>query len=205
MNDEIIVVTGQPRSGTTMMMRMLEAGGVPLYYDESKPVTFIENGIEHLNHNRILREVNKIRDLAVGDTSWVVECLGMAVKVLVPLKFPLPHEFRYKFIYMDRKKKHMAKSQQKYMERVGRGYPDRGLLMEHVKGIKPKSLAMLRGYAGDLSQVAFEAVLKIPKSVSVTVAHFLGMDLDVDAMAGVVVKRPTRCLDTMMEEEIYTN
>jgi RNase adaptor protein for sRNA GlmZ degradation len=35
--EHIIIVSGSVRSGTSLMMQLLEAGGVPLYYDDSKP------------------------------------------------------------------------------------------------------------------------------------------------------------------------
>lgn len=203
--NEIIVVTGQARSGTTMMMRMLEAGGVSLYYDDSKPITFMEDGITYLNHNRILREVNKVKGFAKGDTGWIGDCQGKAVKILMPMPTDFPMEYRYRFIYMDRKWVHMVKSQQKYMKRIEKGYPERGDLLGHVKGVKSKALAKLRRYDGGILQISFENTLKSAKSVSLQLAHFLGMELDVDAMAAAVVERPAYCLDYMMEEEIYNN
>ena len=118
-NDYIIVVTGLPRSGTTLMMRMLEAGGIPPYYDTSKPMSWKEEGVTYLNHNLILRETDKTKDLVKGDGSWLKECYGMAVKVLTPSKVVLPKGHSYKFIWCDRKIKHMVKSQQKYAKKKG--------------------------------------------------------------------------------------
>ena len=77
--DEIIVVTGIPRSGTTLMMRMLEAGGIPVYYDDDRPVEFRENGVNYINYSVILRETDKIHRLKDGDGSWLKDCEGKVV------------------------------------------------------------------------------------------------------------------------------
>jgi len=206
MNDEeIIVVTGMARSGTTCMMRMLEAGGIPLYYDKSKPFEFKENGREYINYNIILRESDKVKQLADLDGSWLEECRGMAVKILTPTKTFIPRGYPYRFIYMDRKIKHMVNSQLKYqMRSQGRKLPMHDLILERVKEMRREGLGLLRNYPkSELIVIKFEEMLAIPKAVAIRIASFLDKALDIESMINIVVPRPAYCLNGMLEEDIY--
>lgn len=205
MNDEIIVVTGLARSGTTCMMRMLEAGGIPVYYDNTKPLEFRENGREYLNYNIILRETDKIKQLQAGDGSWLRECKGMAIKILTPSRAKIPKDYAYKFIYMDRKIKHMVNSQQKYVMRSKqKKMPIHDIVLDRVREMRSESIKTLRGYPdSDFLVVKFEQMINAPESTAIKVGRFLGADLDIKKMVGVVVKRPAFCLPIMMEEKIY--
>lgn len=204
--NEIIVVTGLARSGTTCMMRMLEAGGIPLYYDKDKPLEWRENGVDYLNYNIILRETDKINDLKAGDASWLEECKGMAVKILAPTKVKIPTVYSYRFIYMDRKLKHMVNSQRKYLMRAkNRKMPDHDrAVIEHIRELTREGIKLLGNYPGShLIMVKFEDMLKHPRAVAMKVASFLGERLDIEKMAKVVWTRPAYCLNRMVEEEIY--
>ena len=206
--DFITVVTGLPRSGTTLLMRMLEAGGIPPYYDNSKPVSWTEDGISYLNHNIILRETDKINDLKTGDGSWLKDCYGMAVKVLAPDKVILPKGHKYKFIWCDRKVKHMVKSQQKEARNAKRSCPPEDVLTENARKARIKGRALLKSYPDSEFMVAnFETVLKSPVLTIVRLGRFLGIEFGKQLMSGhmaaVVVKRPGSCMPDMMEERIY--
>ena len=207
-NNFITVVTGLPRSGTTLLMRMLEAGGIPPYYDNSKPVSWTEDGVDYLNHNVILRETDKIKDLVAGDSSWLKDCYGMAVKVLAPDKVILPKGHKYKFIWCDRKIKHMVKSQQKEARNAKRSCPPEDVLTDNVRKARIKGRALLKSYPGcEFMEVKFESLLKKPDVTTCRLENFFfsssGVRLDKERMASVVVKRPASCMSFMMEERIY--
>lgn len=217
--DPIIVVTGLPRSGTTCMMRMLEAGGIPLYYDNDKPIEFTEGGTSFVNYNVILRETEKLNDLKAGNSKWLMDCRGKAVKILNPMQVIIPPGPAYRFIWMDRKTKHCVKSNRKFLKRNVRDsrmpHAQGGFrslaesagtqeLMGWANRQKKCGLALLRGYPeSDMVIVKFEDVLKNPRFAAKRVARFLKLELNLDAMAAVVVKRPAHCLTKMLEEEIY--
>ena len=206
LNDFITAVTGLPRSGTTLLMRMLEAGGIPPYYDTSKPLEWTEKGVKYLNHNIILRETDKINDLVAGDDSWLKDCYGMAVKVLTPDKVILPRGHKYKFIWCDRKVKHMVKSQQKYAKRKGISCPPEDVLTENVKKARIRGKKLLKSYPdSEFMEVGFETVLGPSYATSIRIEKFLGVELDTIRMASTVVPRPASCLPYMMEERIYLN
>ena len=204
--NSIIVVTGLPRSGSTLMMRMLEAGGVEPYYGKEKPMEFREGGVNYLNHNRMLRETDKIKHLRHGDGSWLEECRGKVVKILTPTQIQPPRGYPYKFIYCDRKTKNIAKSQEKYAI-ISRklNAPDPEMLQPAINLARKEGFKLLRSYEdSSMMIVKFEEVLKKPRVIASRVVQFLNMDLDLDKMASVVVKRNAGCLTFMLEEQIYT-
>ena len=206
--NNIIVVTGMPRSGTTMMMRMLEAGGVPLYYDTSRPLEFRENGTDYLNYNIIFRETDRVKGLKEGDNLWLSDCAGKAVKIFTLINGDIPKGYSYKFIYMDRTIKHMVESIKKCTIRMGQKItmPPEDFFIDHIRGVRGKTLRMLRSYPdSDLVTIKFDKTLKKPKSVAIRIQQFLGMDLDIDKMVAVVFKRPAYCWPTMLEERIYAS
>jgi hypothetical protein len=202
--DAIVVVTGLPRSGTTMMMRMLEAGGIPLYYDTSRPLVWKEDGRDVINYNRVLRESDKIKDLKDGYGQWLDECRGKAVKILSPTKIIIPMGRKYRFIYMDRKIKHIVNSLKKYEERSQTlKLPERELMLETAREERKKGLRWLKKYPNSrLIVFNFADVVKSPFLVA-KLENFLEMDLNIEKMVHVVVKRPAYCLTWMLEDEIY--
>ena len=79
----ITVVSGLPRSGTSMMMRMLDAGGVPIVTDQvRKPDSYNPRGYY---------EYEKVKGMK-GDVSWLDQCYGKAVKIVSQLLYFLPTE-----------------------------------------------------------------------------------------------------------------
>jgi hypothetical protein len=94
----ITIVSGYPRSGTSLMMQMLEAGGLPVLRDEAfRPA----NG-----HNpRGFYEIADTLWLSRPgcSTAWLAGALGQAVKVFAPFLLYVPHEYAYKVIFMRRR------------------------------------------------------------------------------------------------------
>ena len=214
--DEIIVVTGIPRSGTTLMMRMLEAGGIPVYYDNDKPTEFRENGVDYINYNVILRETQKLNRLKDGDDSWLKDCKGMAVKILTPAKVRIPEGLEYKFIWMDRKLKHCAKSNKKFMLRnkIAKQHTDDFMnvlefsdletIMKYIQMQKEEGLKLIKTLPNSTYiMVKFEDLIKKPAWTASRVSEFLDRDFDIPKVAGLAVKRPVHCMPDMMEERIY--
>lgn len=200
----IIVVTGLARSGTTCMMRMLEAGGVPLYYDRDKPLAFSENGIDFVNFSILLRET-KLSELDTGNAKWLENCYGETVKILRPANGRIPKGHRYKFIYMDRKTKHMAKSQQKFIIRARKQkMPIKDVVVDRIDQERRDGIALLKRYPeSSLMVVRFEDLIQKTESVAVKVNRFLGLDLNIEGMVDVVIDRPIACHKEMLEEQIY--
>ncbi len=108
---EITVVSGLPRSGTSMMMQMLEAGGLEIFTDkertadESNPKGYYEHGaVKNLAKNK----------------KWLPQANGKAVKVIAQLLPHLPMNFRYQIIFMERNLLEVMQSQQQMLSRNGK-------------------------------------------------------------------------------------
>ena len=110
MNDRIIIVTGLPKSGTSMMMRMLKEGGIPILADnvraadEDNPYGYYE--------------FEKVKNLK-NDTSWLDDAKGKAVKIITELLYYLPLDRQYSVIFMKRNIDEIIKSQKVMLERKG--------------------------------------------------------------------------------------
>lgn len=106
MQQPIYVVSGLPRSGTSMMMQMLEAGGIEPFTDRLRSADD--------NNPKGYYEYEKTKALA-KDSSWIPETEGKAVKVIAQLLHHLPSDHKYKVIFMRRDMTEIVKSQQKML------------------------------------------------------------------------------------------
>jgi hypothetical protein len=112
----VVVVSGLPRSGTSMMMRMLEAGGLP-------PLTDYQRAADGDNP-RGYYEFERVKKLREGDTAWLPEACGKVVKVISALLTALPPGYTYQVIFMRRAIPEVLRSQRQML--VNRGEdPDR--------------------------------------------------------------------------------
>jgi predicted AlkP superfamily phosphohydrolase/phosphomutase/tetratricopeptide (TPR) repeat protein len=112
--EEVIIVSGIPRSGTSMMMQVLEAGGVPVYSD------FVRQ--PDISNPKGYYETEQAKSLA-KDNNWVHDATGKAVKVIVQLVQFLPDNLKYKVILMRRNMQEVIFSQQKMLGKETDTYP----------------------------------------------------------------------------------
>src|SRR3990172_6980314 len=109
--EPIVVVSGLPRSGTSMMMRMLEGGGVPILADGERTAD-IDNPKGYF-------ELERIKDLETEtDKSYLRAARGKAVKVISFLIKDLPDENDYRIVFMRRDLGEVLASQQKMIDRL---------------------------------------------------------------------------------------
>jgi hypothetical protein len=178
-DQKVTIVSGLPRSGPSMMMRILEAGGIPPLTDglrtadEDNPRGYYE-----------LEEVKAI----TSNTSWLARAPGRAVKLVAPLLLHLPIGPDYKVVVMRRPLDEVLASQRKMLERRRQppGPPDaemRRALLTHLLDVEEGLRAR-----PDLPTlfVNYNRVIADPLTEATRVAQFLGTTLSVAAMAGVV-------------------
>ncbi|MDA8139565.1 MAG: sulfotransferase [Desulfobacteraceae bacterium] len=109
-SDAITVVSGLPRSGTSMMMRMLDAGGMPICSDNIRKAN-------EDNPNGYF-ELEKIKQLD-ADAAWLQQEKGKAVKAISALLPMLPSDIFYYVIFMRRNMAEILASQKKMLQRRG--------------------------------------------------------------------------------------
>lgn len=110
--EPIIIVSGLPRSGTSMMMKMLDAAGIPIMTDQVRTPD-IDNPKGYFEYERV-KDLEKEQD-----RSWVREARGKALKVISWLLKDLPDENAYWIIFMRRDIDEVLASQNKMLERRG--------------------------------------------------------------------------------------
>ena len=110
-NTPVVIVSGLPRSGTSMMMKMLEAGGLPVLSDFERTAD-VDNPEGYY-------EFERVKALDKGDTAWVSHAHGKVVKVISALLEHLPPGHIYRVVFMHRRIEEVLASQQKMMQRRG--------------------------------------------------------------------------------------
>lgn len=107
----IVIVSGLPRSGTSLMMQMLQAGGLePLADGVRKP---------DQDNPRGYFEFEKVKTLP-QDSSWLTQAEGRVVKIVSPLLINLPPKHEYRIIFMRRAMAEILASQAEMLTRAGR-------------------------------------------------------------------------------------
>lgn len=174
------VVSGLPRSGTSLMMQMLAKGGVAVMTDaERKPDEDNPEGYF---------EWEKIREVAARP-EILREAEGRAIKVISMLLPALPAVHRYKVIFMDRPVEEVVASQQKMLERRGTAAADADAgemaraLTRHRKQILN---GLRRASHFEVLVVDYPGLVRDPESWAARVAAFAGAPADAAKMAGVV-------------------
>jgi hypothetical protein len=178
--DGIIVVSGLPRSGTSMMMRMLEVGGLAVVTDRrrapdaSNPAGYYED-----------ERVKRLRD---GEHQWLESAAGKVVKVVSPLLEYLPPRHAYKLIFMLRSVSEIIASQRRMLARQGDRPQDDDAAMaamyrRHLSTIE--SWLVQQSHI-DTMYVHYRDVTADPAGHVVRISRFLGRELDCDAMVGAV-------------------
>lgn len=176
---KIVVVSGLPRSGTSMMMKMLAQGGAPVLVDEMRQA-------DEDNPNGYF-EIELSKKLKDGEIDWIYNAQGKAVKVISYLLEYLPSDLTYDIVFMDREIHEVLASQKKMLERRSETSSITDEEMEaqfraHLKAVKYWAA---RQPNMRITYIKYDDVLKSPDVVSAAVAEFLNLSLDVQAMQSV--------------------
>ena len=179
--EPIVVVSGLPRSGTSMAMKMLSAGGVPLITDglrtadEDNPKGYFED--------------ERIKDLAaMDDKGWLKAARGKGIKVISHLLKDLPPDNNYKVLFIRREMGEILASQSKMLERRGETTATEDDRMSDLfEADLWRALYQLkRGTHFDWTELHYADFQSDPAGQAARIRDFLGLDLDTEKMAGVV-------------------
>lgn len=109
--EEIIIVSGLPRSGTSMMMQLLEAGGLHIFTDNLRGAD--ENNLKGYYEHEAVKIIQK-------DNSWMKNAVGKTIKVVSHLLSSLPMRYKYKIVFMERDIDEVITSQSKMLQNMGK-------------------------------------------------------------------------------------
>lgn len=175
----IIIVSGLPRSGTSMMMRMLEAAGIPVLTDAIR-------GADADNPNGYY-EFERVKQLS-RDQSWLATAPGKAVKMVYRLLYDLPQGYRYQVIFMSRKMEEVLASQAVMLQRNNR---DAGAIDDaQMARLFQNQLQKLDDWLPtqphfSMLRVNYNHLLQDPRPAALEIARFLDRSLDVEAMVAI--------------------
>jgi predicted AlkP superfamily phosphohydrolase/phosphomutase/tetratricopeptide (TPR) repeat protein len=178
--DEVVIVSGLPRSGTSMMMQLLEAGGLPVLTDGEREADS-DNPKGYYEFEKAKSRVNH--------DAWLADAGGHVVKMVVQLLPNLPRGHKYRVIFMERPLGEVIDSQDAMLERLDRPKGGRrsSLARTYVAQIEQvkRVLAQHEDQVAILS-INYHRALANPASVAAEVSAFLGGRLDVEAAAKAV-------------------
>ena len=179
----ITIVSGLPRSGTSMMMKVLEAGGLEVFTDNQR--------IPDEDNPKGYFELEQVKALKDGDDSWVKDAPGKVVKVISSLLEYLPSTYRYKIVFMRREIAEILASQKQML--IRRGEPSDGddqrmaeMFQEHLKRVR---VWLANQPNMDLLYVDYNALMRDPAPEIKAVAEFLGLTDHLEAMLAVPDKK----------------
>jgi Sulfotransferase family len=178
MHPEIIVVSGLPRSGTSLMMQMLDNGGVEVVTDHIRSAD-TDNPKGYYEYE----QVKKIK----RDTSWLPATRGKAFKMVSQLLYDLPATETYRILFMERDLDEVLASQEKMLARLGRPAGPR----EEMKRAYLQHLERLHEWLprqGNITvlRVSYNDLVGGPQAEAERVRDFLGGRVNVEGMVKTV-------------------
>jgi hypothetical protein len=179
--EDIVIVSGLPRSGTSMMMKMLEAGGLEIMTDGVREAD--------VDNPKGYYEYERVKDLEKEtDKSYIREARGKVLKVISFLIKELPEDNFYRVIFLMRDLDEVIASQNKMLDHRGEDNPVRD---QKAKDLYQKHLINVRMVMQDRPnfeclEVPYRGALDDPRTTAARVNEFLGNRLDRAKMAEVV-------------------
>jgi hypothetical protein len=180
-NQIVTIVSGLPRSGTSMMMKLLEAGGLlPLTdnlrtADEDNPKGYYE--------------FERVKQLPKGDVAWLPDAQGKVVKVIAALLPALPSGYQYRVVFMQRAMSEVLASQKQML--IRRGEDPNKIPDDVIAKLFEKHLKQVNDWVSQQPNVQrldvnYNEMLKNPQPFIEQINAFLGDQLDTAKMATVV-------------------
>jgi ElaB/YqjD/DUF883 family membrane-anchored ribosome-binding protein len=180
-DDCIIIVSGLPRSGTSMMMQILEKGGLEIMTDNIRKADS-DNPRGYYEFEKV-KEVDK-------DTSWLADCRGKVVKMVSMLLFDLPDNQKYRVVFLERNMDEILASQKKMLERLNK---EDGTTDEEIRTGYMKHLTKIRNWLQNKKNfqvlyISYNDIIKEPDVYIRQLNKFFNKRLDEGEMLKVVDK-----------------
>jgi predicted AlkP superfamily phosphohydrolase/phosphomutase/tetratricopeptide (TPR) repeat protein len=180
--EDVVVVSGLPRSGTSMVMQMLAAGGMPILTD----------GVRQPDEDnpRGYFEFEPVKDIH-RDSAWIPDARGKAVKIVAPLLPALPRGANYRIVVVERNLDEVLASQSQMLVRRGEAAQDTEARRRRIRARYARLMIGIRSSLPKRNGIRLltldrAAVLRDPAAAAETLNRFLGGALSVEAMAAEV-------------------
>jgi hypothetical protein len=173
----ITIVSGLPRSGTSLMMQMLAAGGIPILSDGER--------VADTDNPRGYCEWERIKQLP-KEPGCIDEAEGKAVKVISQLLFALPAGRDYRIIFMERPLPEVVASQAEMIRRrgtTGASLPGAALIAGLKAHLHQVNAWLAQERDTLVSRVQYQSVLGDPEGAAGDVQKFLQRELNLEGMA----------------------
>ncbi|MDY7108813.1 MAG: sulfotransferase [Planctomycetota bacterium] len=178
--DCITIVSGLPRSGTSLMMQMLAAGGLP-------PLTDGQRAADPDNPKGYyeLEAVKRTKH----DPSWLDDAPGRVVKMVHLLLYDLPADRSYRIVFMKRDLEEVVRSQQAMLARTGQTgaqLPPEKLIAAFQSQYRKIETWLAQQDNFDLLSISYNDLIADPAPAIAALNAFLGGELDEQAMRNAV-------------------
>ena len=179
----IVIVSGLPRSGTSMMMRILAEGGLPVITDELRRA-------DPDNPNGYF-EFETVRQMSEGNVGWLANANGKAVKVISALLEYLPSDYSYKIIFLERDIREILESQRKMLahrneKATGAESEIQLQIQTHLSVMKPW---LVRQPNIEVLFVNYNTLMTTPEPLCEQITEFLDLPLNQARMLAVPDKQ----------------
>jgi len=176
----ITIVSGLPRSGTSLMMQMLQAGGMQILADQVRQ--------PDESNPRGYYEYEKVKQLK-DHSDWLNQAEQKAVKVISMLLYDLPAEFDFRIIFMLRDLSEILASQEKML--THRGVEDKGPEKARMNDHFNKHLEDLKKWLDhnqnmDVYYCNFNLLISNPRPMLTEISQFLNLPLHVENMVETI-------------------
>ena len=181
--DFIMIVSGLPRSGTSMAMQMIEAGGLAALTDKIRtPDSDNPRGYYEFEPAKKTKE----------DPSWLADAPGKVVKMVYRLLYDLPQDREYRVVFVRREMDEILRSQEVMLKRLGEGA---GPPPEQMAALFEAQIAEFQQWLPAQTGIAilyvhYKDVIADARRQAERIDEFLGGGLDVAGRAGPDHPRP---------------
>jgi tetratricopeptide (TPR) repeat protein len=180
--EEIItIVSGLPRSGTSLMMQVLEAAGIQAYTDGKRSADD-SNKKGYFEHDNVLSLMSS------PDRTWITDAKGQSLKVVAPLLTALPQpgeKFKYRVLFMERDMDEILDSQTTMLRRLDRDQPKGEVSKVYLQQVR-HAKTWLKAHGIHAMSVDFKDLVHNSDTQLQEIAQFLNAEDKLDAMQACI-------------------
>lgn len=180
----VVIVSGLPRSGTSLIMQMLHAGGLEAVTDEIREAD--------VDNPKGYYELEKVKELDKGgDKSWLAEHKGKVIKIISFLLRDLPLDLNYKVVFVLRDIDEIIVSQNKMLARrkeVGSTVSDEEMKKNYDMHLRKVRYLLKHTPNFETLYVNYRDIIENPSEQAEQLSKFFNGKLDINAMSTVVSK-----------------